>query len=111
MQYKGYYGVVEYSDEDKCFLGKVIGISDLISFEGKSVTGLKTDFQGAINDYISLCERQGKEPQKAYKGSFNVRVTPDLHMEAVAYSERHGMTLNAFVEKAILIAMTTDNEL
>ena len=40
-------------------------------------------------------------PEKAYKGSFNVRVRPEIHQKAAIYSINHGESLNRFVEEAI----------
>ena len=101
LTYKDYYGSVEYSASDECFFGKIIGITDLVSFEGGSVAELKKSFAEAVEDYIVLCAETGKEPQKSYKGSFNVRITPELHKEAAITAKRKGISLNAFVEKAI----------
>jgi predicted HicB family RNase H-like nuclease len=101
LEYKGYYGTVEYSASDKVLFGKVIGINGLISFEGDSVKKLKNDFEGAIDDYLETCAEEGIEPEKAYRGKFNVRVSPELHKTLVHYSALHGQTLNSTVEEAI----------
>lgn len=55
LEYKGYLGSVEYSKEDDCLYGKVIGIKGLISYEGDSLTQLKEDFQNAVDDYLAMC--------------------------------------------------------
>ena len=34
MEYKGYVGSVEFSEEDGLFYGKVMGIRALLSYEG-----------------------------------------------------------------------------
>lgn len=101
LEYKGYYGTVEFSSTDKVLFGKVIGVNSLISFEGDSVQSLKEDFEGAIDDYLEMCAEKGIEPEKAYRGSFNVRVSPELHKTLVLYSASHGQTLNSTVEEAI----------
>jgi predicted HicB family RNase H-like nuclease len=101
MEHMGYYGTVEYSDTDDILFGKVIGVSGLISYEGDSVQSLKADFEGAIEDYLELCAKNGVEPERVYKGSFNVRVSPELHKKLTYYSASHGYTLNSAVEEAI----------
>ena len=101
MEYKGYFGTVEFSATDGVLFGKVIGVSGLISFEGDSVSSLKSDFEGAIDDYLEMCAMEGIEPQRSYKGKFNVRVSPELHKTLALYSASHGQTLNATVEEAI----------
>lgn len=105
MEYKGYLGSVEFSQEDALFYGKVLGIRALISYEGSSAAELVADFHGAIDDYLALCAQQGKEPERAYKGSFNVRISPELHKQAVAAAMAHNMTLNSFVENSIAQAV------
>ena len=101
MEYKGYYAYIEYSAEDNCFFGTIAGIADVISFEGNSIDELRTAFTEAVEDYLDLCKRQGKEPQKAYKGSFNVRIDPELHKRAVILAASSGISLNQLVEKAV----------
>ena len=74
LQYKGYYASVNFSVEDDVFYGKIIGINDLVSFEGTSVSELKHSFQEAVEDYLETCSLIKKVPEKTYKGSFNVRI-------------------------------------
>lgn len=101
MEYKGYFGTVEYSESDNILFGKVIGIGSLISYEGSSVDELRSDFEAAVDDYLELCAEKGIEPDKTYKGSFNVRISPELHRSLVQYSASHNQSLNASVEAAI----------
>ena len=101
LEYKGYYGEVHFSAEDDLFYGKLIGMTDLVTFEGTSVRALKKDFREAVDDYIETCKEIGKEPNKTYKGTFNVRLTPELHRQAARYAALNNMTLNEFVKYAI----------
>ena len=101
MEYKGYIGNVEFSEEDEVFFGKVIGIRSLVSYEGATAKELIKDFHDAVDDYLALCEAEGKEPERAYKGSFNIRISPELHKQAVRCAESNQMSLNSFVEKAL----------
>ena len=101
MEYKGYVGTVEFSEKDMIFYGKVMGIRALISYEGTTAHELVDDFHGAVEDYLTLCEAEGKEPEKAYKGSFNVRISPELHKQAAIFATTHGISLNSFVENAL----------
>ena len=105
MEYKGYLGSVEFSEEDALFYGKVLGIRALVSYEGNNAQELIADFHGAVDDYLELCTQQGKEPERAYKGSFNVRISPELHKQAVVAAMAHNMTLNSFVESSIAQAV------
>lgn len=105
MEYKGYLGSVEFSEEEALFYGKVLGIRALVSYEGNNAQELIADFHGAVDDYLELCAQQDKEPERAYKGSFNVRISPELHKQAVVAAMSHNMTLNSFVESSIAQAV------
>ena len=105
MEYKGYVGSVEFSEEDALFYGKVLGIRALISYEGTNAAELVADFHGAVDDYLELCAQSGTEPEKAYKGSFNVRISPELHKQAVIAAMSHNMSLNSLVETSIQQAL------
>lgn len=101
LSYKNYNGTVEYSKEDNCLYGKVIGIKSLLSYEGDSVKELEQDFQNAIDTYLEDCEERNIEPERPYKGTFNVRISPELHRNIAVYAIEHGKSLNAVVEEAI----------
>lgn len=98
LEYKGYLGSVEYSKEDDCLYGKVIGIKGLISYEGDSLTQLKEDFQNAVDDYLAMCEKKKIQPEKAFKGSFNIRIGADLHRELALRAQTENMSINSFIK-------------
>jgi len=101
MKYREYLAKVHYSAEDEVFYGKVEGIEDLVSFEGSDVRELQRAFREAVDDYDELCEITGKKKEKTFKGSFNIRVKPELHRQAARKSVELGISLNQLVEKAV----------
>jgi predicted HicB family RNase H-like nuclease len=101
LSYKDYIGTVSYSSEDEVFYGKLEHINDLITFESENAHDLKKAFEEAVDDYIAFCKEKGVEPEKPFKGSFNVRVKPYLHKQAYLKALKSGMTLNKFIETAI----------
>jgi len=101
LKYKEFIGSVHFSTEDEIFYGKIEGINDLVTFEGNTVSKLKAAFKEAINDYIYICNEAGKEIFKSFKGSFNVRVNPQLHSKAFELALLEGKTLNQFIKEAI----------
>lgn len=105
MEYKGYVGSVEFSEQDSILFGKVMGIRALISYEGETVRELLEDFHGAVDDYLLLCEEKGIEPERAYKGSFNIRISPELHKRIAVCAASKQMSLNSFVENALLASV------
>ena len=101
MEYKGYIGSVEFSENDNVLFGKVQGIRSLISYEGTTVSELVADFHGAVDDYLAACAEEGTAPEVAYKGSFNIRIGSELHRRAAIYALAHDQTLNAFIAQAV----------
>ena len=66
LEYKGYIGTIEYSEEDAVFFGKVTGIQALLSYEGCDETSLVADFQNVIDEYLEMCRKEGLAPEVAY---------------------------------------------
>ncbi len=101
LSYKEYNGTVEYSKQDKCLFGKVVGIKSLLSYEGNSVHELEQDFINVIDEYLEDCKERNITPEQPYKGIFNVRIEPELHRKIAIYALEHGKSLNSVVEEAI----------
>ena len=101
IQYKGYFGSVEFSEDDGIFFGKVMGIRSLISYEGENAHDLIEDFHGAVDDYLETCKAEGKEPEVAFKGSFNIRLSPELHKRIFIYAASHQMSMNRYIEETL----------
>jgi predicted HicB family RNase H-like nuclease len=101
LTYKGFIGSVHFSAEDEIFYGKIEAINDLIMFEGKTVQELKKNFHEAVDDYLETCKALGREPNKPFKGGFNVRISPEMHKKAIERATMLGISLNQLVQKAI----------
>jgi predicted HicB family RNase H-like nuclease len=111
LKYKDYHAMVHFSTEDDIFYGKILGINDLITFEGQSVGELKKAFREAIEDYLETCKELGKIPEKTYKGSFNIRLSPRLHRAAALIASQNSVTLNDFVKEAIDYAVQHNEDI
>lgn len=101
IEYKGYQSKVEYSKEDNVLHGKIEGIKDLVTFECDSASDVRKEFEAAVDDYLEFCKECNKEPNKAYKGSFNVRIDPEMHREIAMMAIKKNTSLNEIVEQAI----------
>ena len=101
LEYKGYTGTIEFSKEDDLLYGKVLGIKGLISYEGNTGKELEDDFIAAIKTYLDDCKNDGIKPEKPFKGSFNVRLSPSLHQEAAMLAMKYKTSLNNFVAESI----------
>jgi predicted HicB family RNase H-like nuclease len=102
LKYKNFIATIRYREEDGAFIGRIEGIHSVVSFEGQSVEELKSAFRDAAESYLDFCNRKGiADLQKSYTGRFNVRIDADLHRRVAITAKVHGVTLNAFVKKAI----------
>lgn len=102
LKYKGYTGSVDYSEEDNCLYGKVLGMSkDAITYEGLDINGLRKDFEEAIDDYLALCKAQGREPRVPYSGNLNIRITPEIHSRIAMMAMQAGTTINGFIRETL----------
>ena len=95
--YKGYVASVEYDSEAELFHGEVVGIRDVVTFQGRSVKELKKAFQDSVDDYLEFCASRGEDPEKPFSGKFLVRVPPEVHRQVMAEARRQGKSLNAYV--------------
>lgn len=101
-QYKGYQAAYHYSDDDGVFVGKVLGIRDVILFEADSVKGLEKEFKIAVDDYLKDCKERKREPNKPCNGRVLLRLKPDQHRALLVQAERQGKSLNdLLVEKLV----------
>ncbi|GHT10331.1 antitoxin HicB [Bacteroidia bacterium] len=102
LEYKGYYGSIEYSKEDNCLFGKVIGIpKNLISYEGETAAELYEDFKEVIDYYLNSCDSKGIKPHKSYSGTLNLRMPPEIHCRIAMIAEKKGTSINSFIINSI----------
>ena len=101
LEYGGYHARIELDSEEMIFVGTVFGINDSLSFHGTSIEELREHFKECIDDYLLLCSQIGKEPEKEFRGSFNIRIDPELHKE-IAYSAfKNNRSMNKEIEIAV----------
>jgi predicted HicB family RNase H-like nuclease len=105
IDYKGYTGVFEFDPSIDAFHGRVIGLQDVVTFQGHSLEELRHEMAESIEDYLEFCAEAGKDPEKPYRGEFLVRTTPEVHRAAAIEAEAAGMSLNAWVETTIASAV------
>ena len=101
LKYNGYQGSVEFDLDEKYLHGKVLFIDDAVIYNGATVDELTQSFQDAVDGYIAFCKEIGKEPQKSCSGTFNVRITPDLHRQCVQLAHMQEINLNTLVSYAL----------
>jgi predicted HicB family RNase H-like nuclease len=101
MQYKGYSGRVEYDDEAEIFHGEVIGLRDVITFQGTTVDEIKQAFKESVDDYIDFCAQLGHAPEKPFTGKFMLRLSPDLHRKVYVAAKQSGESINSWVNEQL----------
>lgn len=101
MTYKGYTARIEYDDNDGVFFGRIAGIRDGVGFHADTVSDLREAFHEAVDDYLELCARVGKDPQKPYSGQIMVRVDPQVHAKAALAAELSGKSLAKWTEEKL----------
>jgi predicted HicB family RNase H-like nuclease len=101
MNYKGYAAKIEFSNEDDCFIGHILGINDIVGFHGDSVQVLKEAFTEAVDDYIETCERANKPPQKPYSGNLMLRVPPEVHAAVATAAQMQGKSINQWATETL----------
>jgi predicted HicB family RNase H-like nuclease len=101
MTYKGYAARIEFDQRDNIFIGKIIGITDSITFHGETVKELQTDFQAAVDHYAADCDAAGRKPLKAASGKIMLRVSPEIHARALAMAKTTGKSLNQWAEEVL----------
>lgn len=97
LKHKGYIGSIEHDLDEGILYGKVLHVTDLILFEGETLSELKKNFEQAVDDYLADCKEMGIEPNASASGTLNVRLGPELHRAAQIQASLNGSKLNAFI--------------
>jgi predicted HicB family RNase H-like nuclease len=100
MQYKGYTALVEYSAEDECFVGQVVGTKHMIIFDGTSVEEIRANFIDMIDDYPAMCADLDQEPNKPVS-EVMIPVSPELYAKASRRAEYDGVPVRKVMETAL----------
>ncbi|RJP73190.1 MAG: type II toxin-antitoxin system HicB family antitoxin [Ignavibacteriales bacterium] len=101
MKYKGYQGYIEFDEEAEIFHGKVIGIKDVITFQGNDVAKLKQAFKDSINDYLDFCKQRGEEPDKPFQGKLDLKLPKDLYDKILIAATRSGKNVNTWITRQL----------
>ena len=101
MEYKGYHGRVEFDAEAGLLHGEVLGIRDVVTFQGRSVREIEKAFRDSVDDYLDFCRRRGESPEQPCSGRFVVRASEDLHRRLKRLAHVSGKSLNSFVTELL----------
>lgn len=101
LKYKEYEGTAELDMRRGVCRGKILLIDDLVTYEADTPRELQSEFEEAVDDYVETCATLGKEPQRPFRGLFNVRVPPELHRAAALRATSDAVSLNDVVVRAL----------
>ena len=106
LEYKGYHTEVYYCAEEGVLRGVIEGINDYVDFQTDNIADVEKEFHCAVDDYLVFCEEVGKDPEKEFKGTFNIRIKPELHKKLAIRAMEDGDSLNRAVEKAVTVYLS-----
>jgi predicted HicB family RNase H-like nuclease len=101
MTYKGYTGRVEVDEKAGILHGRVIDITDVITFEGTTVDEIRQAFRDSVDDYLAFCQELGKEPDKPFSGRLPFRTTPERHRKIFLAAKLAGKSMNAWMDDTL----------
>jgi len=105
MEYKGYLGKVEFDADAGILHGEVVGIRDVVTFQGKSVDEVEDAFRESVDDYLAFCKERGEQPDKPCSGKFLVRLDSELHRKLNLLAIAEGESLNSWVSQRLTEAV------
>ncbi len=105
MNYNGYTAKIDLDEKEGFFYGEVLGIVDVITFQGKTVPQLRKAFRESVDDYLEFCKERGEEPDKPHSGRFVVRLEPELHRKVSIAAKMSGKSLNQWIVESSIFAL------
>ena len=94
LSYKGFTAKIEFSADDNVFLGRLLGVTDIVAFHGESVEELKDSMRETVDFHIEVCEKYGKKAKKGYSGKVLFRLPDKLHAKIAEAAARHGKSID-----------------
>jgi len=100
-----YLKIVEWSDEDKCFVGRCPELM-LGGVHGRNEQKVFAELCAVIDEWIAQAQKYGEElppgmSGKKYSGKFNLRLDENLHERLTIEAIKRGKSLNAFCAEAL----------
>ncbi len=97
LSYKGYIGRVEFDDSTDIFHGEIVGIRDIITFQGQSVSELRKAMQDSVEDYLAMCKKHKRDPEKPFSGKLILRLNSELHRNVACAALKAGKSINSWI--------------
>jgi len=101
MRYKGYIGVMEVDSDAKLIHGRIVGLRDVITFQGDSVSEAIQAFKESVDDYLQWCADEGRAPEKSFNGKLLIRINPAVHRSLAHLAETRSTSINTLAVEAL----------
>jgi predicted HicB family RNase H-like nuclease len=101
MTFKGYTARIDFDERDSIFVGRVLGVSSIISFHGETVKQLRKEFEVAIDDFLADCKERGVAPEKPASGKLMLRIRPEVHAAVSIAAQASGKSINQWADEAL----------
>ncbi|HUY90440.1 MAG TPA: type II toxin-antitoxin system HicB family antitoxin [Pirellulales bacterium] len=89
--------MISFDPENDFLHGQIVGIKDVVTFQGQSVSELRKAFEESVDDYLEFCKERGEKPDKPFSGRFLLRMSPDLHRRLAELASEQGQSLNNWI--------------
>jgi predicted HicB family RNase H-like nuclease len=98
FEYKGYVGQITGMDEDQKLLGgRLLGIQDVVTFEGRTFDELIQAFRDSVDDYLDFCRELGQDPETPYSGKVTVHMPSELHRQVENAARQADMSVTTWI--------------
>ena len=106
LEYKSYLAKIDFDNELECFVGEIVNIKDVITFQGNTAKELKAELKNSVDCYLDFCKKKNKDPDKPFSGKLLVRISPDIHRDVHAAAKNSGLSLNKWISLTLQHAAT-----
>jgi predicted HicB family RNase H-like nuclease len=65
LQYMGFDGSVEYSEDDRVWHGTLRLVRDAVVYGGADLCSLERNFRASVDEYVAFCAMEGKTTEEA----------------------------------------------
>ena len=101
LAYKGYMADVRLDLRDGILYGRVMGISDVITFHSEHASQINHEFEASVDAYLEACAQWGDPPETPAPGRFLIRTTADRHALITRAAQEAGKSVNEWAEEAL----------
>ena len=97
-----YLKIVEWSDEDHCYIGTSPGLFDG-GVHGKNEANVFKELCETVDETITLMKKEGKPlpsptANKTFSGKISLRIPPELHKTLAVRALQEGQSVNKLIQ-------------